>query len=112
MASTCEPPGPVTISLRKGTPAAEMGEQVEKHVKVERGKELALLETELRNDYFGRLVGEPLQLMVERSESNVATGTSCRYARVQVPDSTATESSLISVRISRAEPDFLVARES
>ena len=54
------------FSPRRGTPAADMTDQIPKQVKSERGKILAALETELKREYFNSLVGERLQLLVEK----------------------------------------------
>ncbi len=73
------------FSARKGTPAAEMPDQLAKPVKVERGKQLAELERELRCDYFQQLVGQRLRVLVESEADSVSgqlLGTSCRYAPV------------------------------
>jgi threonylcarbamoyladenosine tRNA methylthiotransferase MtaB len=88
------------FSPRRGTPAAEMTDQIPKAVKTQRGRVLAELESELKQQYFDRLVGERLQLLVEHvGEDGFASGTSCRYApiRAQVPG--AEENSLVDVEI-------------
>ncbi|MEZ6115504.1 MAG: tRNA (N(6)-L-threonylcarbamoyladenosine(37)-C(2))-methylthiotransferase MtaB [Pirellulaceae bacterium] len=68
------------FSVRKGTPAADMPNQVTKQVKSERGRRLADLEQELRHDYFQSLVGQPLEVLWEMQKDNRMAGTSCRYA--------------------------------
>jgi threonylcarbamoyladenosine tRNA methylthiotransferase MtaB len=88
------------FSPRRGTPAAEMTDQIPKAVKTQRGRVLQELESELKQQYFDRLVGEQLQLLVEQvDEDGFASGTSCRYApiRAQVPG--AEENSLVDVEI-------------
>src|SRR3954463_1475833 len=45
------------FSARRGTPAASMSNHVPKHVQQERSRELAVVETELRNSYYRRLAG-------------------------------------------------------
>ena len=77
------------FSPRRDTPAAEMTDQVAKPIKAERGRQLLELESETKREYFDQLMGEPLTMMVENiDESNVAstvaTGTSCRFAPIQV----------------------------
>ncbi len=99
------------FSPRQGTPAAKMENQIEKHVKSARGKELATLEAELRGRYFKRLVGEQLQLMVEKNELGEASGTSCRYAQIRLPGSNVEESSLVNVLIANAESNCLIGTE-
>lgn len=73
------------FSARRGTPAAKMPEQTPPEVKKRRCAELADLETTLRDAYYRRLVGNPLQVLVESHlPGNKAIGTACRYAPVEM----------------------------
>ena len=86
------------FSPRRGTPAAEMDEQVAKSVQTERMKRLADLESELRKEYFQSLVGHRLQLLAESAkplvdplETNtrpalLVRGTTCRYVPAEWVD--------------------------
>ena len=56
------------FSPRRGTPAAEMPDQIAKQVRSERVKRLTNLETELRSEYYQQLVGSKLELLVESSK--------------------------------------------
>jgi threonylcarbamoyladenosine tRNA methylthiotransferase MtaB len=107
------------FSARRGTPAAEMPDQIPKPQKAERGKRLADLEAQLQLDYYQSLIGQNLQLLVERIEpTGAATGTSCRYAQVRCdspdPSQTAafTENDLVAVSVDRLEDGILVGRRS
>ena len=98
------------FSPRRGTPAADMDDQIPKSVKAQRGKTLMELETDLKQNYLESLVGERLQLLTERvHDDGTASGTSCRYAQVRarVPD--AEESRLVNVQIDAAQ-DVLIGR--
>ena len=91
------------FSPRKGTPAAEMENQISKKIKSERGAEIAALEKELKREYFESLVGENLQLLVEKVNGDkTVTGTSCRYATVNALAPNAKENELITVEIESA----------
>jgi len=103
------------FSPRRGTPAAEMPDQIAKHVRSERVKRLTMLETELRTEYYQQLVGSKLELLVESSRdlveldtttmrvnepsTNMAgaatdrllRGTTCRYAPGELMLPTATD---------------------
>ncbi len=86
------------FSPRRGTPAAEMPDQVPAEVRQERVQRLLQLESELRQNYFQSLVGRRLQFLVDvvdRPEVAGPTaaedigagkyrvsGISCRYAPV------------------------------
>jgi threonylcarbamoyladenosine tRNA methylthiotransferase MtaB len=88
------------FSPRRGTPAAEMTDQVSKQTKHDRGVDLARVEAELRTEYYASLAVMPLRVLVEspldQTESNQRAegfipsvphhiGTSCRYAPVALP---------------------------
>lgn len=96
------------FSARKGTPAAEMNDQIEKSVKSSRGQQLAELETQLRKEYFDSLVGMQLQMMVEKIETGFASGTSCRYAQITTSSVGLRENSLVNVKVVRIQNGRLV----
>ena len=76
------------FSARRGTPAAELPDQLPKKLKQERSRELAQLEAKLRDKYFSGLRGKQLRVLVEsplEENPTLAIGTSCRYAPVEVP---------------------------
>ena len=80
-----------------------MENQISKKIKSERGAEIAALEKELKREYFESLVGENLQLLVEKVNGDkTVTGTSCRYATVNALAPNATENELITVEIESA----------
>lgn len=93
------------FSPRRGTPAAEMTDQIPPPVKKERVQRLMALEAELREAYFHSLLGRRLRVLVEgttgtappasgwrKPAGNITnhfatpthTGTSCRYAPVDI----------------------------
>ncbi len=89
------------FSPRRGTPAAEMAEQVPEEVKKERSQRLADLEARLRERYFESLVGRDLTVMVEQTQAQhwgYLTGTACRYAPVEFPPEGDTLTGLVPVR--------------
>ncbi len=98
------------FSSRRGTPAAEMSDQISKPVKSERGAILAKLEIELQQNYFHSLVGQNLQLLVESVDTKgIAAGTSCRYAQVRCLLPTAEENDLTTVRVQHVASGHVVA---
>ncbi|MEM9827975.1 MAG: tRNA (N(6)-L-threonylcarbamoyladenosine(37)-C(2))-methylthiotransferase MtaB [Planctomycetota bacterium] len=75
------------FSPRRGTPAADMPDQIPKAVRKERIAALGELESELRGDYFRSLVGSTAEVLVEASEDaseTVGLGTSERYVQARV----------------------------
>jgi threonylcarbamoyladenosine tRNA methylthiotransferase MtaB len=98
------------FSPRRGTPAADLPHQIGKELKTQRSAVLATLDQQLRQDYFTRLIGEDLQMLVERNDGGWATGTSCRYAQARCCDTTAAENELVSVRVVEASVNQVFCR--
>ena len=76
------------FSARRGTPAAEMPDQIDPRTRQERVDRLQALEAELRDAYYRRLHGRRLQVLVEPSHEErpgMVLGTACRYAVVEMP---------------------------
>jgi threonylcarbamoyladenosine tRNA methylthiotransferase MtaB len=96
------------FSPRKGTPAAEMPDQVLPQVKAERHERLAELESRLRREYFASLAGRDLTVLVEgEAESGGGwAGTSCRYAPVEIDafDEHVSPGDLVCVRAQNVAP--------
>ena len=71
-----------------------MPNQIPKSLQSERVSRLTELETELRSEYFGGLVDQNVQMMIEsesqlttigsESEQRVLRGTTCRYAPAEL----------------------------
>ncbi len=78
------------FSRRGGTPAADMPGQVPEEVKRRRAAELSELADKLRKQYFESLLGRRLQVLVESQLDKcpeMLSGTSARYAPVELPGS-------------------------
>lgn len=106
------------FSARRGTPAAEMSDQIQKSEKQARVHRVTELETEMRDDYFRSLLNTELTVLVEKSKAQsevaktdepqglpivgqtpqVAIGTSCRYAPVEFETPTDATGELIKAR--------------
>ncbi|MGF1580181.1 MAG: tRNA (N(6)-L-threonylcarbamoyladenosine(37)-C(2))-methylthiotransferase MtaB [Gemmataceae bacterium] len=70
-------------STREGTEATRFGDQLPKAVVTERRQRLQELEQEMAEQYYQRLLGRQLDVLVESDVHDVpgfVTGTSCRYA--------------------------------
>ncbi|HUE70012.1 MAG TPA: tRNA (N(6)-L-threonylcarbamoyladenosine(37)-C(2))-methylthiotransferase MtaB [Pirellulaceae bacterium] len=75
------------FSPRKGTPAAEMPDQIPPGLKAERVQRLTELAEELRQAYARQLIGRRLSLLVEGVTADAVphwAGTSCRYSLVEI----------------------------
>ncbi len=108
------------FSARRGTPAADFPDQLSKKEKQARGRELAGVEQQLRKQYFDQLVGKQLRVLVESpvsSEKSVVssvpsvTGTSCRYAPVELAGGDALVGQLVDVKVHSATDDRVVAEQ-
>ncbi len=112
------------FSPRRGTPAAEMTDQVPKSLRSERFSRLQALETRLRDDYYQTLVGHRVQLLVESSrdivqlsrsatahDDRLLRGTTCRYAPAElltpIETSPATLGHMIDVQVDRTDGERL-----
>jgi threonylcarbamoyladenosine tRNA methylthiotransferase MtaB len=87
------------FSARRGTLAIDMPDQIAKNEKADRSHRLAEIERQLRRDYFQRLVGRPLRVLVETAiDGGVdrCSGTSCRYAPVELSAAHASSGQLVS----------------
>ena len=94
------------FSPRRGTPATEMPDHVPKHVQQERSRELAAVETELREAYYRSLLGMRLRVLVETAQPGAGSrvhgagtwhGTSCRYATVELRATPADEGRFVEI---------------
>jgi len=101
------------FSARRGTPAADMPDQLPKQVKQQRGRQLAAVERELREGYFRSLVGSELRVLIESPSDlrpEAMLGTSCRYAPVEVAPTSVTAGSFVDVTAQQVCSDRIVAR--
>ncbi len=115
------------FSPRRGTPAANMPDQVPKAVRSQRVAMLGELEAHLRTHYYSSLVGQRLELLVESStpvvsigavsigsaRQRILRGTTCRYAPAELVGSetrlTADTGSLIDVHVDATDGEKLMA---
>ena len=68
------------FSARRGTPAAEMDQQISKAVKSARGREVAEVERSNRNKYANEVIGAEVRMLVEqKTDDGTISGTTCRY---------------------------------
>jgi len=75
------------FSPRRGTPAAELPDQVPEPIKRRRAAELSALGDRLRRAYFQSLLGRPLQVLVEtpvETHAGRLRGTAARYVPVEL----------------------------
>lgn len=100
------------FSARKGTPAAEMPDQVTKQEKSNRVSRLSEIGETIRQRYFESLVGEPLQMMVEATRNGKQQGTTCRYAPMEIAADNLQHGDLVSAIASHQSDGVLQAKPS
>ena len=102
------------FSARRGTPAAEMSDQVEPPIKKQRMVALSDLEGQLRQTYFERLRGRQLRVLVERPVEDAPgqfMGTSCRYAPVILSAEEAVLGEFVDVTAGEVRDDRIIAAQ-
>ncbi|MBX3415776.1 MAG: tRNA (N(6)-L-threonylcarbamoyladenosine(37)-C(2))-methylthiotransferase MtaB [Pirellulales bacterium] len=106
------------FSARRGTPAAEMTDQVPAEIKSRRCDELAALEAELRAHYFASLQGTPIRVLVEgrlpqqdspSSPTALYAGTSCRGATAAVVATDASIARFVDGVVTGTDGEMLLA---
>jgi threonylcarbamoyladenosine tRNA methylthiotransferase MtaB len=101
------------FSPRRGTPAADMPDQVPTHIQQQRSRELAKVEAELRDTYYRSLLGRRLRVLVERREDPTRrtwTGTACRYATAELSATAADEGQFVDVVAGEIRDGRIIAR--
>jgi threonylcarbamoyladenosine tRNA methylthiotransferase MtaB len=71
------------FSARRGTPAAEMPNQIEKSVRSERVSVLTDVENHLRREYYDSLVGENLEVLIESSKALCSSSSPVRLPQME-----------------------------
>jgi tRNA A37 methylthiotransferase MiaB len=87
--------------------------QVSPEVKRGRCHRLALLERELATDYYGRWVGRPVEVLVERESEDRpgwVRGTDRRYVPVEFPGTPEQIGEFVTVTGTAVRREFLEAR--
>jgi threonylcarbamoyladenosine tRNA methylthiotransferase MtaB len=102
-----------SFSARRTTPAATMEGQVPPAQVAQRYARLRAVEQDLHRAYLHRLIGEPMQVLLEGAGDTPGSmlGTACRYAAVELPGRLEERGQLVSARaVSVANDRLLAAR--
>lgn len=116
--TTCREAGFLKIhafpfSLRRGTPAWEMPDQVSKQVKKARVHRLSEVEAELRERYFSTLIGRQERVLVETPIGEGSyVGSADRYVPVAIPALPSESGHLIDVTLHTTDGDRLLGKRS
>lgn len=71
-------------SIRIGTSAANMPNQVDESIKKERVKKLMDLSEIMEKEYYNKFVGKELDILVEECDNNVSIGLSSNYLMIRL----------------------------
>lgn len=71
-------------SIRLGTSAANMPNQVDESIKKERVKKLMDLSKTMEKEYYNKFVGKELDILVEECDNNVSIGHSSNYLMIRL----------------------------
>lgn len=71
-------------SIRLGTSAANMPNQVDESIKKERVKKLMDLSKIMEKEYYNKFVGKELDILVEECDNNVSIGHSSNYLMIRL----------------------------
>lgn len=101
------------FSPRRGTPAAQFGSQVAPEIRKQRCEQLSHLERALAVEYYRSLIGQELEVLVERVSDDRPgwlRGTDRSYAPVELKGTIADIGELVHARGIRVHPQYLEAQ--
>lgn len=95
-------------SIREGTKAAEMTNQVDDMVKSERSKVLIELGEEVSNEFMKKYVGKDVSVLVETEKTeNLFEGYSTNYLKVLLKSDINIRNTIVDVHVNNVENDYL-----
>ncbi len=92
-------------SKRKGTPAAEMKDQVPSEVKRQRAETLSTLAKEIRREILAENIGKVYPVLFETFEDGMAKGHTANFIEVAVPSEYPLNSMYLDVEITGASDE-------
>lgn len=96
-------------SMRSGTPAAAMPDQIDPQIKERRAKQMADVAQKNKLDYERRFVGQTLRILVEeQTKDGLWTGHSSNYLLVTSPGENIRSGDFVDVKITSAERNRLL----
>lgn len=96
-------------SIREGTKAAEMTDQVNDSIKSQRSKVLIKLGEGISNDFMKQFVEKDMQVLVEtKKEENIFEGYTSNYLKILVKSDIVIENEIINVHLKNIRNDYLI----
>ncbi len=100
-------------SPRAGTPAAGFKDQVDGRVKDSRSKELIKLADRCRKKFYGRFIGQTMDVLFEQWSKTVKghyEGLTDNYIRVVVPADEDLNNRILQVNLAESRKDYVIGR--
>jgi threonylcarbamoyladenosine tRNA methylthiotransferase MtaB len=95
-------------SVREGTKAAEMTNQVDDVVKSERSKILIELGEEISNEFMGKFIGKDVSVLVEtEKKENIFEGYTTNYLKVLLKSDINIRNTIVDVHVKNIKNDYL-----
>lgn len=97
-------------SVREGTKAAKFENQVDEKIKAQRSKQLIELADEMAHNFMQQMIGTEVNVLIEKKTDNLYEGYTTNYLRTLVESDTDIDNKIVSVKISKFNDDYLLAR--
>ncbi|MGN0573689.1 MAG: tRNA (N(6)-L-threonylcarbamoyladenosine(37)-C(2))-methylthiotransferase MtaB [Acutalibacteraceae bacterium] len=94
-------------SVRPGTPAAKMKEQVDKHEKERRAAQMIEATEKIRRQYLESQIGKTLEILVEEHHGGFAQGYTANYTPVKIISDERLHG-IVKAKITAVDGDFCV----
>ncbi len=96
-------------SIRPGTPAAKMPDQIEKSEKEKRAAIMTAAADKIRKDFLERQIGKTLEVLIEEHHGGFAQGFTANYTPVKIPCECEIHG-IIKTEITAVDGDFCVGK--
>lgn len=97
-------------SIREGTKAAEMENQVDDEIKSSRSKILIDLAESLSNNFMEKFIGKDLKVLIERENDDIVyEGYTTNYLKAMLKSDINVKNQIINVHINKMSNDYLLS---
>lgn len=97
-------------SIRPGTPAAKMPDQIEKAEKEKRAARMTAATDEIRKSFLESQIGKTLDVLIEEHHGGFAQGYAANYTPVKIPCNCDSLHGIIKTEITAVDGDFCVGK--
>ena len=97
-------------SIREGTKAAEMENQVDDSIKTKRSKELIDLADSISSEFMSKFINRDLRVLIEtEKDDNIYEGYTTNYLKVLLKSDINVKNEIINVHIDKIRNDYLLS---